>query len=96
MLVEKSLATFRTPDLPVLKSVFAILVVTASNRFINTARVTGSSFFDFLLPTPFMGVFPLGLFIFHVFLGERKGKKPIVCNIMGGAPTVLCLAREFT
>jgi hypothetical protein len=42
MLVEKSLARLRTPDLPVRKSVFAILVVTASNRLFKTARVMGS------------------------------------------------------
>ena len=42
--VEKSRARFKTPERPVRKRVFAILVVTASKRLCSTARVMGSSF----------------------------------------------------
>ena len=42
--VEKSRARFSTPERPVRRSVFAILVVTASKRLCSTARVMGSSF----------------------------------------------------
>ena len=42
--VEKSRAKFSTPERPVRRSVFAILVVTASKRLCSTARVMGSSF----------------------------------------------------